>query len=74
MADMTQDTSSKARLGVKVVLACPRARNIEPSEFIFAWSNFVYSHSVIRNSKITAVSLDACDYYASLLFIVTMKT
>ena len=74
MADMTQDISSKARLGVKVVLACPRARNIEPSEFIFAWSNFVYSHSVIRNSKITAVSLDACDYYASLLFIVTMKT
>ena len=44
MADMTQDISSKARLGVKVVLACPRARNIEPSEFILAWSNFVYSH------------------------------
>ena len=44
MADMTQDISSKARVVVKVVLACPRARNIEPSEFILAWSNFVYSH------------------------------
>ena len=34
MADMIQDISSKARLGVKVVLACTGARNNEPSELI----------------------------------------
>ena len=34
VADMFQDISSKARLGGKVVLACARARNNEPSGFI----------------------------------------
>ena len=34
VADMLQDISSKARLGVKVVLACAGARNNEPSDFI----------------------------------------
>ena len=34
VADMIQDISSKARLGVKVVLACAGARNNEPSDFI----------------------------------------
>jgi len=32
--DMLQDVSSKARLGVKVVLACAGARNNDPSDFI----------------------------------------
>jgi hypothetical protein len=31
---MTQDISSKARLGLKVVLVYARARNNEPSDFI----------------------------------------
>ena len=34
VADMIQDISSKARMGVKLVLACAGARNNEPSDFI----------------------------------------
>ena len=34
VADMLQDISSKARLGVKVVLACAGVGNNEPSDFI----------------------------------------
>ena len=34
VADMLQDISSKAGLGVKVVLACAGVRNNEPSDFI----------------------------------------